>query len=569
MNTGLTIPSSSNGAYTIDGNYELGAYNLFNIGAGTTTITGSVSGDYGFLKQGAGSLVLKGNNTFGANFAGISVESGTLRLEGTSTFNGPTSIISGDVVLATNAPLGAPGALGSTFIPVSFGASANFTSIDNPARIILDGDQQMAMGITFVASEFGKQLGTRNTLFGSRYNGVISFSGISSNNAFFAENTSDIVEFSSNISGGSASNTLEINPNGAAGTVVYSTTAKTYGLTTYVRGGTLQIESDSSVSGNVVIEPDASSLTSMLEASGSVGGSVTVGSGGIYAPGQSPGTASSGNLIFQSGGALQIEVNDSSSAAGTGWDLASVTGSLDIQSSSASPFIIDLDSLDQTNLPGLIFNFSSALSYTWTIVETTNGISGFSADKFLIDTSNFQNPLGAGTFTVEQSGDNLNLVFTPDASGFNTFLQTNFSSTELEDPQISGDSADFDNDGLSTIEEYAYDLNPKLADSSANTPAGSINDTDFGETGDEFLTVTFTRLLNRTDINYRVYAGDSPANLTTVVAQSMQGGNPVALNDGEINATTPSGNEQEITAADNTRVQDAPKRFMEVRIERP
>ena len=44
-----------------------------------------------------------------------------------------------------------------------------------------------------------------------------------------------------------------------------------------------------------------------------------------------------------------------------------------------------------------------------------------------------------------------------------------FTPAELGDPNVSGDSADIDRDGLTTVEEYGFGLNPKLADSAALT----------------------------------------------------------------------------------------------------
>jgi autotransporter-associated beta strand protein len=67
---------------------------------------------------------------------------------------------------------------------------------------------------------------------------------------------------------------------------------------------------------------------------------------------------------------------------------------------------------------GSAANFDSTQNYTWTIATATGGISGFAADKFLINTSatngtaGFANAFGGGTFSLAQAGNNLNLVFT-------------------------------------------------------------------------------------------------------------------------------------------------------------
>jgi len=67
---------------------------------------------------------------------------------------------------------------------------------------------------------------------------------------------------------------------------------------------------------------------------------------------------------------------------------------------------------------GSAANFTSGSNYTWKIVTASGGISGFAANKFLINTSAingtgcFTNPYGSGTFSLAQIGNDLDLVFT-------------------------------------------------------------------------------------------------------------------------------------------------------------
>ena len=60
-----------------------------------------------------------------------------------------------------------------------------------------------------------------------------------------------------------------------------------------------------------------------------------------------------------------------------------------------------------------------------------------------------------------------------------------FTPAELADPNVSGNSADIDRDGLNTLEEYAFGLNPKLADAAAAMFASA--------SADQHLTLTFSR----------------------------------------------------------------------------
>jgi autotransporter-associated beta strand protein len=158
-----------------------------------------------------------------------------------------------------------------------------------------------------------------------------------------------------------------------------------------------------------------------LAGAGLVSGSVTMSSGATLSPGSNLGTLTiSNDLTLNGGGNYNWQIVSGSGSEGLSWDLASVGGTLSIASTSATPFKINLWSLSGTSpdVNGNAANFNSAQNYTWTIATAAGGISGFSADKFRINTSatngttGFSNPFGSGTFSVAQSGNNLNLVFT-------------------------------------------------------------------------------------------------------------------------------------------------------------
>lgn len=78
-----------------------------------------------------------------------------------------------------------------------------------------------------------------------------------------------------------------------------------------------------------------------------------------------------------------------------------------------------------------------------------------------------------------------------------------FTPAELGDPNVSGDSADIDRDGRTTVEEYGMGLNPKLADSAALTVAAA--------SADHHLTLTFPRTKAAVDVQLIVEAASDPA----------------------------------------------------------
>lgn len=58
-------------------------------------------------------------------------------------------------------------------------------------------------------------------------------------------------------------------------------------------------------------------------------------------------------------------------------------------------------------------NFNSGVAYTWKLATAAGGITGFDPSRFTLDTSDFTNSLGIGSFFVSQSGNDLLLNFTP------------------------------------------------------------------------------------------------------------------------------------------------------------
>ena len=192
----------------------------------------------------------------------------------------------------------------------------------------------------------------------------------------------------------------------------------TYGGATAVNAGTLAVDGDQSgATGAVTVASGAT-----LAGTGTVGGATTIQTGATLSPGASPGMlAFTQGLTLAAGGNYNWQILDATGTAGTagGWDLISVGGVLDVASTSADPFNINLWSLSSTgpDVNGNALNFSSTTSGTWRIASATGGITNFAADKFQIitgatnGTGGFTNAF-TGTFSLAQSGNDLNLVYT-------------------------------------------------------------------------------------------------------------------------------------------------------------
>jgi autotransporter-associated beta strand protein len=123
-----------------------------------------------------------------------------------------------------------------------------------------------------------------------------------------------------------------------------------------------------------------------ISGTGTIATPVSVATGGVLSPGNSPGTqAYSQGLTWNGGGTYLWEVNALTGTAGTNWDLLAVSGgSFDLSGLSAgSPFTLDLTTLTAADLPGPLAVSYGGGAYTFPIVSYTS----------------FSSPLGTAALT--------------------------------------------------------------------------------------------------------------------------------------------------------------------------
>lgn len=200
-----------------------------------------------------------------------------------------------------------------------------------------------------------------------------------------------------------------------SGTLSITGTGGLSGSTT-VTGGTLNVNGAISNSAVTV------SAGATLSGSGTVG-ETTIANSATISPGNSPGTLTiNGDLNWASGGNYDWQIYDADGPAGTGWDLISVSGILDLSALSAGDkFNINMWSLVSLgpDVSGDVNNFINTQSYRWTIATAANGITNFSTNYFNLFVSannnadGFSNDLGGGLFQLETQGNNLDIVFNP------------------------------------------------------------------------------------------------------------------------------------------------------------
>jgi len=124
-----------------------------------------------------------------------------------------------------------------------------------------------------------------------------------------------------------------------------------------------------------------------------------------------------------------FEINDALGTSGdsSGWDLISLSGSLNITATLGEPFIVDLISLASGDVPGEVHGFDPTRTFEWTFLTSSGGISGFLPGLFSVNTAGFQNPTNGGAFSVAQNGDNLNIVFSTAVPEPSTFILASYA----------------------------------------------------------------------------------------------------------------------------------------------
>ncbi len=273
-------------------------------GGATLAFDRSNSVVFGNVVSGAGSLTQLGT--------------GTLRLSGTNTYTGATTITAGTLQLGNNDGTGAIAAASN--VNIGGGGTLNFNwSTDHTFANLVSGTGNLTqtgasvLTLTGVNTFSGTAtIGAGATLqFG---NGGTSgtLNGAIVNNGQLVLNRSDSLTLAGVISG--SGNLVQK----GAGTAILTATSTYSGLSD-VQAGLL------SVLGKLTSSPVQVDSGAKLGGTGTIQGSVTIANGGTLAPGNGgPGTLSVGSLALSSGSILAYELG---TPGGTN-DLVEVSGNL-------------------------------------------------------------------------------------------------------------------------------------------------------------------------------------------------------------------------------------------------
>lgn len=401
ISTGGSLRNIS-GNNTHSGNLTLGSASRIASDADTLTISGAVSGSgLGLTVGGAGNTAIQSAIGIGSGLL-TKEGAGTLTVSGANAYTGGTLISAGRVVGDTRSLQGGI----TNNAALTFDQSTNGTysgALSGTGSVVKTNSG--AVTFSGANSYSGGTLVAGGTLIGD----TRSLQGAITNTA--------AVTFSQTTNGsytGLMSGTGGTLTKSGSGTVTF-TANNTYTGATTVSGGRL-IVNGSQTSSAVTVNNGAS-----LGGSGTVGG-LTV--SGLVAPGNSIGTLSAGNTVFNGGGSFELEIFDWVNTAGTGWDLLAITGNLTLSNTSGSQFAINLVSLTNSSTPGLSTDWNPNVNFTNTFVTYTGSLLGtsFASSLFTVNTGSFSNTIN-GTFSITNVTGGLALLYTtafaPPSSTYN------------------------------------------------------------------------------------------------------------------------------------------------------
>ncbi len=291
------------------------------------------------------------------------------------------------------------------------------SGLQSTVSLLLSGDQAWRNESSFTLGVAGQVSGEGGVSLQAAGSGSIVVSGSVDHTGMLINDGTG--PGTSTISGVIGTNVTGITQDSATSDLVIAgSAAHAFSGATTVAEGRLVVSGDISSSTLTSVEDGG-----VLSGSGRVGNTIIL-AGGTGSPGNSPGTMTVvGDLAWLGGANYNWQILDASDVAGqlAGWDLYDVTGRLDLTALTlGSKFSINLWSLSSVgpDVSGDAVNFDYAKNYTWTIVATDLGITGFDADYFNINvgaangTGGFSNDLYGGFFGLRVSGNDLQLTFT-------------------------------------------------------------------------------------------------------------------------------------------------------------
>jgi hypothetical protein len=330
----------------------------------------------------SGTLTLNGPIDGSRSYFSVGGQAGnTVVLSAANSFFGNLELVSGTLVVTHDQALGATS--GATLVDP--GATLAFSN-----NIIYLG----AEPVTVSGDGVGGLGAIRNLSGNNTFYGPVSLAGTVTIGA-----DSGALDLAGTVSG-SAFNLTKTGP----GRIELSGFGNSYNAT-IINAGELYV-STTVGSGPVTVNPGTT-----LSGSGRTDGLLSL--FGTLSP---AGVLTTGPHIWYGDSTFLWTIDD----AGAGleyydWDsllLRNGTATLNIAATAAHPMTFQITSLDPiTGLPGLAGDFDNTAEYSFRFLHALGSVTGFNPSVFLLNTSNFQNPLGNGVFVMQQTGNDLFLRF--------------------------------------------------------------------------------------------------------------------------------------------------------------
>lgn len=425
------------GSETFDAlNNGVGGGGTLSLGNNASTITIGASGGSGSFSG----AIANGGGTLSLAKSG----SGTQTLNGANTYTGATTIDGGVLTL------GIGGTLANTSsITIATGATLNLTGGANNQLVgasqtgTLNINGTLNATTNFAHTMYFSTITMNNGTLATTISNTTAFGAffVSANRTITANGAGNIISGSGAVGVGSGavltlstplatdvltvSGRLGTGTSGSAGgltksglgTVILSGTNGYTGITT-VSAGTLQIDGNNTAANGVVNV----NSTGKLSGTGTVGGAITVNSGGTLAPGDSVGTIlPRSNVTILNGGNLEIQLGTSGSPGSSDKvDLSGAGGSLDFKTGSHVNLLNSGFNLTSGSGTYILATLNSgAFKLDGTTVPTNTELGRYTfgtgaSGNVVIDVNpaDFAAMGGASTFVLTTSGSNLVLTAT-------------------------------------------------------------------------------------------------------------------------------------------------------------
>lgn len=523
-NSGLrTLRTDS---FTLENNVS-GTGTIISDGTGTTTLTGALTSTGVIGVSNGGTLVIKNAST---NVGTTSLTGGDSNVTGSLqilagnvntrilNFNSGTSSISGGSITTIGQVR-----IGNTASPnvATFNQTSGSVTVNNAATYLAD---QNGTGTHNLSGGSYTQAGGTTYLIATRGTGTLNLSDTGQLNTsvlWFGHNSVSGISATVNLDGGVLQTNRIEKPGGVASSIFNfnggtlragannayflggnnGSTAHTGITRANIRDAGAVIDTNgfsvtmrqpllvSNVVGDLgtggLTKQGAGSLT--LSAANTYVGATAVNAGALIVDGSLANSAVQvdstahlggngsldGNVHILTGGGVSASISDWAGTAGTGFSDLDLAGSLTLDGTIHTIVV-------QT--PGLA-NFSET-NKTFPILNATGGISGFNAADFTVSAPGFS---GAGTWSVQKTGNSLELVYSA-AAGYAGWI----AGFGLTGPNAAFDN-DYDLDGLDNGVEFVLGGNPAAGMDAGILPTLEMVATDLGSGPQDYLLFTYRR----------------------------------------------------------------------------